>query len=458
MSKNTVGPCRIMLAGAGDRGQTYMSWIRENPQSMTLTALSDPVESRRKIISKQHGLDDTRCFGDWKEMHSASVEADAVIIATQDNQHLEPALFFLKEGLHVLLEKPMVTDLDSVRKLVQAAQQSSGSLTICHVLRYDPLFRKIKEICDSKKLGSIQSMYHAENISWYHYAHSFVRGNWRNSKESSPLILAKSCHDLDLIQWMIPGKPKSIQSHAGRSVFIENPERPERCSPSCPEFSSCNFEVQNTYLYGKSMKLALSRLPGFIGLAGKVLLRYPKFSRKIPGLKQYDYWKEWPTSTISDDLTPQGVRQALKTGLYGRCVYRCDNDQPEHWESIIEFDSGASVVFRLHGMSSEEGRTLRIDGSEGTLDAKFGSVHEIRVTYHNGRPSELFKFDAGLLGHRGSDFALMKDWYKVLKGDSPQTSAPESALSHIMAFAACEARESGKRVTFTEKENQLVFL
>ncbi|MBF9015027.1 MULTISPECIES: Gfo/Idh/MocA family protein [unclassified Oceanispirochaeta] len=448
MSNTDLKPYRIMLAGAGDRGQGYMKWIRQNPGSMELTALADPIPSRREILSDKHKLPESQCFEDWKDMLTAGIEADAVIISTQDNQHLEPAQAFLEKGYHVLLEKPMAVDIDSIKKIQKAAEKSEGTLTVCHVLRYDPLFRKIKDICDSGSLGKIQSMYHAENVSWYHYVHSYVRGNWRNSKESSPLILAKSCHDLDLIQWMMPGNAASILSTAQRSVFVENLDRPERCSPSCPEYSSCKFEAEKTYLYGRSMKLALSRLPGLFGLAGKVMYHYPDLSRNLPILKKYHFWKDWPTSTISDDLSPGGVRKALETGPYGRCVYRCDNDQPEHWESIIEFDSGASAVFRLHGMSREEGRTLRIDGTEGTLDAKFGNTHELSLTFHDGSPSEAYSFDSGALGHSGADSALMDDWFNVLKGSDPQSPASVSALSHYMAFAACEAWETGKKVSF----------
>lgn len=446
MNDTDTRPFKIMLAGAGDRGQVYTKWIRQNQDSMKLAALADPIPGRREILMQKHKLSENCCFIDWKDMLTAGIEADAVIISTQDNLHLEPALAFLKEGYHVLLEKPMAVDLESIKKIQNAAEKSKGTLTVCHVLRYDPLFRKIKEICESGSLGKIQSMYHAENVSWYHFAHSFVRGNWRNSKESSPLILAKSCHDLDLIQWMLPGVAISILSTAQRSVFMEKTNRPERCSPSCPEYSSCKFEAQKTYLYGRSMKLALSRLPGLLGLTGKVMYRYPILTRYLPVLNKYHYWKDWPTSTISDDLSPEGVKKALATGPYGRCVYRCDNDQPEHWESIIEFDSGASAVFRLHGMSREEGRTLRIDGTEGTLDAKFGSIHNIQITFHNGSPAENYKFNSKALGHSGADFALMDDWLNVLKGADPQSSASISALSHKIAFAACEAWETGKKV------------
>ncbi len=251
--------------------------------------------------------------------------------------------------MHVLLEKPMVVereDLFTILKAAGIARDKGGSLTVCHVLRYSPFFRKIKEIIDSGVLGEVQSIYHAENISYYYYVHSYVRGNWRNSAESSPLIFAKSSHDLDLLQWFAGSRPVWISSTSSRSIFTGSNAPagvPERCSDGCPAADSCLYEAEKTYLYGIPLKNALSR---------------------------------------------EGIWKALETGPYGRCVYRCDNDQAEHQETVIKFESGVTASFRLHGLSVEEGRTLRI-----------------------------------FIGHSEADEGLMNSWSRGFTGRNPASSA-----------------------------------
>lgn len=292
-------------------------------------------------------------------------------------------------------------------------------------------------------------MYHAENISYYHYAHSYVRGNWRNTAESSPLILAKSIHDLDLLQWFADSRPVWISSTSSRGVFTGSnaPEGvPERCSKGCPVSENCLYDAEKTYLYGIPLKKALSKAPGLPGKAASFMILCPRLSGKIPFLSRYRVWKEWPTSTITDDLSRNGILKALETGPYGRCVYRCDNDQPEHQETIIKFESGATASFRLHGLSHEEGRTLRIDGTLGTLRAKFGSGSEIRVYLKGKRKDILYPVSSDYIGHSEADEGLMNSWSRVFTGEKPSSSAEESVFSHLMAFAANESAGTGKAV------------
>ncbi len=451
MRKGIDSPRKVLLVGAGNRGGIYARWIRKNP-SLEITAVADPVEERRNSIAEQHGLSPSVCFSSWEEFAARGIDAEGVIIATGDRDHVKPAAAFLNKGMHVLLEKPMSLTKDDLSVILRAskkARMQGGSLTVCHVLRYSPFFRKVKEIVDSGEIGRVHSMYHAENVSYYHYAHSYVRGNWRSRTESSPLILAKSSHDLDLIRWIAGSKPVWISSTSGRTLFIpENapPGAPEQCSRECPVYESCLYNAQKTYLDGIPVKRALSRAGGLTGAAASFMLRFPRLAGKLPVLSRYKTWKEWPTSTITDDLTPGGIRRSLSSGPYGRCVYRCDNDQPEHQETIIKFESGITVSFRLHGLSSMEGRTLRIDGTKGSLMGKFGSGSEIRVHIKGQKKERVFPVDSDFIGHSGADAGLMEAWSSVFSGVIPESSAEDSVMSHVMAFAADESARTGKSI------------
>ncbi len=445
-------PRRIFLVGAGNRGKKYAEWIKKNPGHFKITGVADPVAARRTFIAAEHGLSESQCFPGWKELVSSRIDAEGVIIATGDDAHTGPALAFLGIGMHVLLEKPMVLkkeDLSLILNASKKGEEKGGSLTVCHVLRYSPFFKKIKEILDSGEIGEAHSLYHAENVSYYHFAHSYVRGNWRNSSESSPVILAKSSHDLDLIQWFAGSNPVWIASTSERSVFIPGKTpvgAPQQCSKECPVYESCLYNAEKTYLKGIPVKIALSRAKGVTGLTASFMSTFPRFAGILPFLSRYRVWKEWPTNAITDDLTPEGIKNALETGPYGRCVYQCDNDQPEHQETIIKFESGLTASFRLQGLSFEEGRTLRIDGTRGSIRGKFGSGSDIRV-YVKGRKKErVIHVESDFIGHTQADTGLMESWVRVFSGEKPASSGENSVLGHVMAFAADQSARTGRGV------------
>jgi len=446
----------IVLIGAGDRGTTYTDWILKNSNSLKVTAVADPDLEKQKRIMKKHGLSSENCFGDWRDLIHSDLSCDGVIIATPDKQHTEPALAFLELGVHVLLEKPMALNRDEVlriRAAAELAEEKGGSLTVCHVLRYSPFFTKLKEIIRSGRIGDIQTMYHGENVAYYHMAHSYVRGNWGNSKKSSPIILAKSSHDLDIIHWLMDSRPVQISSVSGRTVFLpENAPQSasDRCLEGCPSAEDCLYEAKKNYLYGIPIKTALSRSRGGIAFAARFMLRFRKLSAILPFLSPYHIWKEWPTSTITENLNENGIIEALNKGPYGRCVYKCDNDQPEHQETIIRFKSGATACFRLHGLSFEEGRTLRIDGKKGSIRAKFGSGSEISLSIHGSSKVVKIPMDSDFMGHSEADTSLMECWSSVFSGGRVKSSVEESLISHLMAFAADESDKSGETVIFPE--------
>ncbi|GAB6089250.1 Gfo/Idh/MocA family protein [Spirochaeta dissipatitropha] len=451
MQQSTAEQKQILLVGAGNRGRVYSDALLGKASGghkspARVCAVAEPIEQRRRSFATRHHIPADHCFSDYKEAADAcrrgSLHIDAVILATGDHEHVEPALAFLELNTHILLEKPMAVRREDIRKICEAADASKGSLSICHVLRYSPFFQTLKSVVDSGILGQIASMYYAENVAWYHFVHSYVRGNWRDSESSSPLILAKSCHDLDIIQWLMDSPPTRISSSAQRRLFIEQAAPPGsagRCTDGCRYADSCPYEAERTYLHGIPLKQALSRSPGFLGAAAGFSLKHPAISRKIPGLKNYHIWKEWPTSTISDDLSHEGISRALREGPYGVCAWKTGGNQPEHQETLIDFASGATAVFRLHGLSHEEGRSIRIDGSLASLRGKFGSGSSISIHHHHSGQTEELPVHSDFIGHSEADTAIVENWVKVLAGAPLTTSARESALSHIMAFAADES-------------------
>ena len=444
----------VLLLGAGDRGRVYTDWILRHAGRLRVVGVAEPDEARREYIRKAHHLPAGACFSDWQDALAADLSADAVIVSTQDQLHTGPAVSSLEQGLHVLLEKPMAPTRQEV--LTIAAAGAAGSLTICHVLRYSSFFNAVKGVVAGGALGDIQSIFHAENVSYYHFAHSYVRGNWRNSDTSSPLILAKSCHDLDILCWIAASAPVQVSSTAGQGHFIaaNAPSGgPARCSDGCSVASTCLYEAERTYLRGVPLKTAVGRGSGPLALAARLGVAHPRLAAGLPGLSRYAVWKEWPTSTITSNLTTDGIRAALRDGPYGRCVYRCDNNQPDHQDTIITFANGITATFRLHGRSHEEGRTLRIDGSKATLRGKFGSGTVLELHPHGSTRTVNVPVKGDVLGHSEADDGLMEAWSMMVSSaddarpvtdECLSTDGATSLASHLLAFAAHESAVTGR--------------
>jgi len=444
-----MAPKTIALIGAGDRGMIYARYALRRPDRLRVVAVAEPNEARRLAAARLFDLPPGRCYRSWDELLAAPRLADGCVIATQDRLHVEPCLAALAAGYGVLLEKPMaLTEIDCVR-LADAARDSGQPLAVCHVLRYTAFWKAARAAVLDGAVGRPYTILHAENVSYQHMAHSYVRGNWRNSGSASPMILAKCCHDLDLIAWLAGARPLRVASFGSLSHFRpENapPGARERCTDGCTV--DCPYNAVATYLEGRPMKLALRKAgsPGVRAAMG-LLLAAPGLCGVLPGLRRYVRWPEWPTSTISDDLGQEAVMRALREGPYGRCVYRCDNDQVDHQETIIEFDGGLTATLRMHGHSHLEGRTLRIDGSDGTLLGSFGGGCCLELHRHADGRVQRYPARSDAYGHAEGDRGVIEHFVEVLSGAPSATSADEALASHRLAFAADEARRTGRVVS-----------
>jgi len=251
----TTEPIRFALIGAGDRGRnTYGAWCLAHPDRASVVAVAEPADRRREAFAADHGIDPAGTFRDWRALLASDPAVDAVIVASPDRDHAAPAIVALEAGCHVLLEKPIAPTAHELRTVANAAAASTGAVTVAHVLRYTPFFTALKRSLDDGLIGDLVTITHAERIGYWHFAHSFVRGNWRREEESSPMILAKACHDLDLIRWLAGDRCTSVASFGGLRHFRPE-DAPEgaldRCwdgERRCPAAPDCPFDAVRLYV------------------------------------------------------------------------------------------------------------------------------------------------------------------------------------------------------------------
>jgi predicted dehydrogenase len=453
---------RLLLIGAGSRGkEAYGKVVLELQQRSKFIAVAEPIQERREEFAAVHKIKLSNQFLDWKPLLDAGIEADAVLVCTQDQHHKEPAIYAMQKGYHVLLEKPMAENLKDCIEIIQTAQKTGKILQVCHVLRYTPFFKIIYHAIESGKLGTIISYTHRENVSHFHMAHSFVRGNWRNSDQSSPMILAKCCHDLDLIYWFVGAKCKKISSFGGLTFFKKEnapPEATKRCV-DCPLKDKCEFSAYQIYSGKPFFDLAMnSPHMGILKRLAKMRVKHPNFtkflSKFFPIVRTIIPWKQWPTNTITEDLTEEGIAKAIAEGPYGRCVWYCDNNVVDHQSISMLFENGITAHLLMHGHSPIEGRSLRIDGTKGTIIADF-LADDNKITFiEHGTTKREELFHAGLdtSGHGGGDAGLINAFIELLEqtqknkdtsfqNDVGLTSGVASFESHLMAFISEIARK-----------------
>lgn len=450
-----------LLIGAGNRGtEIYSAWALAHPDKLRIKTVAEPIEARRMAIASKHFIPAEHQFTSWEEVLSKGKIADAAIICTQDQQHTAPALKALEAGYDVLLEKPMAHRLEDCVALVQAAEQHGKLLQIAHVLRYTDFFQRVYQTVNSGELGQIITVSHRENVSAWHMAHSYVRGNWRRADQASPMILAKSCHDLDILYWIFGSRAKTLSSVGNLKHFrTENAPAgaPMRCLDGCPAAESCPFYAPTLYMDLEQIYHGLANAQNKgIRLAGRLMQISPEVARAaarvVKPLRQITEYEGWPRSVITDNPNdPQSIYEALQSGPYGRCVYHCDNDVVDHQIVLMELENGISVSFTMHGHSFEEGRTIRIDGSKATVLGKFGWDHSfIEVHEHRGAKVNRIELPNNVEqgGHGGGDAQLVENFVKALGGvqGTALTDARSSLESHLMAFAAEQARTRGSVV------------
>lgn len=451
------GPLRVAVIGCGERGRrAYGAYALAYPNRLRVVACADSDPQKRERFAAEHGLGPDDAHVDWRALFESPRPAfEAVVVATPDREHVEPAVAALDHGRDVLLEKPIAPTAEGVLAVRNAARRSSGSVSVSHVLRYTPFFATLHRLVANGAIGDLVGIDHAENIGYWHFAHSYVRGNWRNEAIASPMLLAKACHDLDLLRWFAGAPCVRVYSAGGLRHFrAENVPSgaPARCIDGCPHADTCPFHAPRFYIE----RLALTDGP--------------------------------PVSAISVDTSPEGRERALREGPYGRCVYRCDNDVADHQVATLEFANGVTASLTVSAFTPDNTRTIKLMGTRGELGGRLdtGAIELRRflpepgavVTADwvrdaagrsalagdqiehvtvvplgdplGGGDDEIGPFE----GHDGGDGALISAFVAHALArrrgearDDLLTSLEESAESHIMAFAAERSRHEGRAIT-----------
>lgn len=417
-----------VVVGYGGRGARYSDYAMFFPDQLKIVAIAEPNPIRCDTARKRHNLTDEQIYSSWEELAALPRMADFAIVATQDNMHHAPALALIEKGYHLLLEKPMAPTPQECRDIAEAAERKGVKVVVGHVLRFAPFWRTVRNFIDSGRLGRVVSLEQKERVGHIHQSHSFVRGDWRNTEESTCMIMAKCCHDMDIIQWLLGKRCKRVQSFGSLTYF--RPENrpagaPDYCVQGCPVADTCHYNAIKLYYDDKKNQW-------FRRVAAK--------SIEMPSDEQ--------------------VMEAITTGPYGRCVFNCDNDVVDHQVVNMEFEDGCTVSFSMNCFN-EGGRYIHVFGTEGELycqmDQKQLNFYDFKTRAWEAVPIETAGNDINS-GHGGGDTGIMIDILSLLRGETPSKSVCEVRTSyenHLIGFAAEESRLTGQVISLEEYEKSL---
>ena len=408
---------RIAIIGLGSRGKNaYGTELLTLQDRAVVTAVADPNEERLKIGADEHNVPEEFRFHSAEELLAQPKLADAVLICTQDRQHTGHAIMALQKGYDVMMEKPISPILSDLKEIVRIARQENRKVVVCHVLRYTPFFQAIKQTIDSGKLGKVINIQALENVRYWHQAHSFVRGNWHRAEDSSPMILAKCCHDLDYLIWLCGSRVERVSSF-GSLMYFKPENAPKgaaaRCMDGCLARDKCPYDAEKIYITNSKTGV-------------------------LTGLK------EWPLDVLSEDPTEESIRDAIKNGPYGACVFACDNDVVDNQTVNLQMENGAVLNLMMSAFTSNGGRTIKVMGTHGDLWADM-DFNKIRICEFGKEPEIIDLGDEGedFVGHGGGDRGLVIAFLDYLEGKDAGntiTTLETSVESHLAALAAEESR------------------
>lgn len=406
---------KVIVIGAGSRGQGYTNIMKDQyGDRYQIVGVAEPIADRREYIKNKHGVAEENCFESWEQILDRPKFADVALISTMDRMHYEPAMKALDLGYDLLLEKPVSPIPSECVEIENKAKEMGAKVVVCHVLRYTPFFKTLKKLIKDGAVGKVMTITHIEGVGNIHQSHSFVRGNWANSEESSPMILQKSCHDTDIIQWLVDSDCESVQSFGGLSYFNADnaPEgAPERCMDGCPVYDECIYNAVKLYYDDKD-----------------------------------NMWFR-PAATGKTNPTDEDVWEALRTTEYGKCVFRCNNNVVDHQVVNLLFKNGVTASFSMNAFN-KGGRQIRIMGTEGEL---FGKAEDDFVELYDFKTQTTQKISCNseidgegiMSGHGGGDDGIVKTFLEVLDGnsDAEQISGIEiSCKNHLISLAAEKSR------------------
>lgn len=421
---------KVAIAGLGNRGKdAYAPTVKLYGDQMEIVAIADIIPEKVAIMAEEYQVPEEMCFSSAEEMLERERLADVMFICTQDRQHVGHAIPALRKGYDLLLEKPISPDLDECREILRVAEEEGRKVVVCHVLRYTPFYTKLKEVLDSGVIGDIVSIQAIENVGYYHQAHSFVRGNWSNSDETSPMILQKCCHDMDILLWLTGKRCRAVSSFGKLGYF--KPEcapkgAADRCLDGCQAKDICPYDAEKIYIKDKKLGIEGGNNTG------------------------------WPVSVLTLHPTTESVRKALEEGPYGRCVFHCGNNVVDHQVVNLDLEDGSTINFTMCGFTSQNTREIKIMGTLGDITA---NMHDNLINiYPFGKEEQhidIRDFSTSLNGHGGGDIRIVKEFLDWVERDGEPdgriTSLERSVESHYVALAAERSRqEQGRCVLIDE--------
>lgn len=414
----------VAILGVGARGADAYGWqFHEQKDRFKIVALCDLRKDRLERFGKKFEVPAEGLFTDENEFFKEK-RADLLLVATQDKDHYGHCLKGFALGYDIMTEKPLTDSRQECEDLLAAQKKAGSNALVCHVLRYAPAFVKTAELLDSGAIGKLVAINALERVGYWHQAHSYVRGNWRNTDSATPMILAKCCHDLDLLQYYAKSKCTSISS-VGDLVYFKKENAPEgaadRCL-DCPKKATCPYNAEEIYIQGWK-------------------------NRNCP----VDIW---PYNVVtSAPVTEEKLRTALAEGPYGRCAYKCDNNVVDHQLTTMTFENGVKATLTMTGFTAIGGRRYHFHGTLGELIL---DESESRITvqkYGAGMEViDLATLQESGYGHGGGDIFIIRKLYDVLEGKGTAATSFEASIeSHLMGICAEESRLQGGKLIYIHK-------
>jgi predicted dehydrogenase len=402
-------PITAVIIGHGGRGSLYAGYATRMPEEWKIVGVAEPVGYRREACVTAHGIPPERVFTTWEHVFERPKFADVAVITTQDAMHFAPAMAALDRGYDLLLEKPIAPTWEECRAIYRKVQDTQAIVAVCHVLRYAPYYVQLRRVIESGLIGQVVSIQHMEPFGHVHMSHSYVRGPWRRKDESTPIILAKSCHDLDVLRWWVGAPCARVNAFGSLTKFraSQAPDgAPLHCLDGCPVESTCPYQAANVYVHRKL------------------------FSTH---------------HIVTPDRSEAGILAAIRKGQYGRCVYRCDNDVPDHMIAGLEFEGGVTATLSVEGLTTSAGRRTRVMGTQGNI---VGDEQILHVTLFEGGEAswDVTTAATDLGGHGGGDQRLVRDLVQAVAQRNRAllpTTLQNSMESHLMGFMAEESRLEG---------------
>ncbi len=422
-------PITAIIVGAGHRSIIYADYSLEHPDELKIVGIADPDEERVHEAVEKYGIPTENCFKNADELAKKDKFADVIINGTMDKDHVSTSIPLLKKGYDMLLEKPFAVNKEEMRELVDVVKENGNKVMVCHVLRYSEFYKEIKKTVISGEIGDIINIQLCEDVSYHHYATSYVRGKWANSdKSKTSMLLAKCCHDIDLMMWLMGDVKPELVTSAGSLQYFKAENAPEgageRCMVDCKYVDTCNLSARRIYL----------DMPEKWDFYVWPELHHASYDEK------YEYLK---------NISP-----------YGKCAYKCDNNVVDHQTVMVKFSNGATGSHNLTAGCAFSKRIVRIIGTKGEINGVFEN-QKFTVSYinphkendHTDRVVDLSESHSASIGHGGGDHSLVADFIKYVTDDKPSiscTTLDDSVLGHLVVFCADESMENGSIPVKTE--------